>query len=96
MTWFALIDCNNFYASVFRVFEPWLIDSPVIVLSNNDGCTIARSYEAKDLGVKMGEVYHLNVEKYIGLKINIRSSCYALFGNMSDRVMSILAKYTDA
>lgn len=96
MTWFALIDCNNFYASVFRVFEPWLYEKPIIVLSNNDGCTIARNYEAKDLGIKMGEVYHLNIEKYAELGVTIRSSCYALFGNMSDRVMSILSKYTDA
>ncbi|MGQ2984848.1 Y-family DNA polymerase [Flavobacterium sp.] len=96
MTWFALIDCNNFYASVFRVFEPWVMNSPIIVLSNNDGCTIARSYEAKNLGIKMGEVYHLNIERYKQLGVEIRSSCYALFGNMSDRVMGILSKYTDA
>lgn len=95
-TWFALVDCNNFYASVFRVFEPYLKDKPIIVLSNNDGCTIARNAQAKDLGIKMGEVYHLNIPKYQELQVEIRSSCYALFGNMSDRVMGILAKYTDA
>ena len=95
-TWFALVDCNNFYASVFRVFEPYLKDKPIIVLSNNDGCAIARNAQAKDLGIKMGEVYHLNIEKYAQLQVEIRSSCYALFGNMSDRVMGILAKYTDA
>jgi len=96
MKWFALIDCNNFYASAFRLFEPWLIGQPVVVLSNNDGCVIARSAEAKALGVKMGEVYHLNKQKYQEQRIHIRSSCYAYFGDISNRVMAILMKYTDA
>jgi len=95
MVWFALVDCNDFYASTFRVFEPWLRGRPVIVLSNNDGCAIARSREAKTLGIKMAEVYHLNIQRYESLNVEVRSSCYAFFGNMSDRVMGILSKYTD-
>ena len=54
-TMYALVDCNNFYASSERVFDPSLEHRPVVVLSNNDGCVIARSQEAKDLGIKMGE-----------------------------------------
>lgn len=96
MKWYGLVDCNNFYASAFRLFEPTLIGHPIVVLSNNDGCVIARSYEAKDLGIKMGEVYHLNKEKYEAMGIVVRSSCYAYFGEISNRVMSILMKYTNA
>jgi len=96
MKWFGLVDCNNFYASAFRLFEPQLIGRPVVVLSNNDGCVIARSYEAKALGIKMGEVYHLNKERYDELGVVIRSSCYAYFGDISNRVMAILGKYTNA
>lgn len=94
MKWFALVDCNNFYASTFRLFEPELIGKPVAVLSNNDGCVIARSYEAKALGIKMGEVYHLNKDRFQDMGVAIRSSCYAYFGDLSDRVMRILMKYT--
>ena len=51
---YALVDCNNFYASCERVFQPQLIGKPIVILSNNDGCIISRSYEAKDLGIPMG------------------------------------------
>jgi len=87
---FALVDCNNFYVSCERIFDPRLRNKPVVVLSNNDGCAVSRSQEAKDLGIKMGapwfEIKHL--EKSHGLVA--RSSNYALYGLMSNRVMSIV------
>ena len=58
---FALLDCNNFYASCERVFKPGLRKKPLVILSNNDGCVIARSYEAKDLGIGMGEPVFKNI-----------------------------------
>lgn len=88
---FALIDCNNFYASCERLFRPDLQNKPIIVLSNNDGCVIARSNEAKDCGVAMGEPY-FNV-KALCKKYNIHvfSSNYTLYGDLSNRVMSVIA-----
>ena len=87
---FALVDCNNFYVSCERVFEPKLKYSPVVVLSNNDGCIIARSNEAKALGIKMGEpvfqVKHI-IEKN---NITVFSTNFALYGDFSNRVMNIL------
>ena len=88
MTIFALVDCNNFYASCERLFQPKLNMQPVVVLSNNDGCVIARSNEAKALGVEMGEPYHLIKERLRG--INVFSSNYTLYGDMSARVMFVL------
>ena len=87
---FALADCNSFYASCERVFNPKLKNKPVIVLSNNDGCIIARTNEAKALGIKMGEP--LFKAKKIIEKNNVKvfSSNYALYGSMSNRVMKIL------
>lgn len=88
---FGLMDCNNFYASCERVFNPALNGKPVIVLSNNDGCVIARSNEAKVLGIKMGvPVYQIKdeIQKY---GIAVFSSNYTLYGDMSSRVMSILS-----
>ncbi len=86
----ALADCNNFYVSCERVFRPDLIGKPVAVLSNNDGCMVARSQEVKDLGIKMGvpvfQVQHL-VKKH---NIQLFSSNYTLYADMSARVMSIL------
>lgn len=85
------MDCNNFYASCERVFNPTLNGKPVIVLSNNDGCVIARSNEAKALGIKMGvPVYQIKdeIQKY---GIAVFSSNYTLYGDMSSRVMSILS-----
>ena len=88
---FALIDCNNFYASCERVFNPELEGKPVVVLSNNDGCIIARSNEAKALGIKMGEPYFRCkplIERHL---VRVFSSNYALYGDMSQRVMEILS-----
>ena len=90
---FALVDCNNFYASCERVFRPDLIGKPVVVLSNNDGCVIARSNEAKLLGVPMGAVAYQYQDLFTANKINVFSSNYALYGDMSSRVMSILSTF---
>lgn len=87
----ALVDCNNFYASCERVFNPKIENKPVIVLSNNDGCVIARSNEAKALGIKMGEpAFKLKnlIEKY---NINVFSTNFALYGDLSKRVMNIMS-----
>ncbi len=89
----ALIDCNNFYASCERVFQPRLIGKPVVVLSNNDGCVIARSNEAKALGIEMGAPWHLNKENFERLGVIVRSSNYALYGDMSARVMRTLRNF---
>jgi DNA polymerase V len=88
---FALVDCNNFYVSCERVFRPRLEARPVVVLSNNDGCIIARSNEAKALGLAMGDPYHLNRETLTRHGVEIFSSNYALYGDMSRRVMETLA-----
>ncbi|MBS7532311.1 Y-family DNA polymerase [Ancylobacter sonchi] len=90
----ALVDCNNFYASCERVFQPHLRGKPIIVLSNNDGCVIARSNEAKALGIAMGEPWHLVRERLPTKGIIVRSSNYALYGDMSARVMQVLARFT--
>lgn len=88
---FALIDGNNFYVSCERVFQPELINQPVIVLSNNDGCIISRSNEAKEMGLKMGEPL-FKAKQGLNLdNIHIRSSNYPLYADMSNRMMSILA-----
>ena len=89
---FALVDCNNFYASCERVFNPYLRRVPVVVLSNNDGCVVARSNEAKALGIAMGAPY-FKVERLCeAMGVAVLSSNYALYANMSERVMSILAE----
>jgi DNA polymerase V len=88
----ALVDCNNFYASCERVFQPKLRGRPVVVLSNNDGCVIARSNEAKALGIAMGEPWHLCKDRY--KTVTVRSSNYTLYGDMSARVMRTLAGFT--
>lgn len=88
---FGLMDCNNFYASCERVFNPSLNGRPVIVLSNNDGCVIARSNEAKALGIKMGVPAYQIKETVHQHGIAVFSSNYTLYGDMSSRVMSILA-----
>ncbi len=90
---YALVDCNNFYVSCERVFQPQLEGVPVIVLSNNDGCAIARSAEVKALGVKMGEPYFKLKPLIRQHRIQIRSSNYALYGDMSARVNSVLADF---
>lgn len=86
---FALIDCNSFYASCERVFRPDLAKTPIVVLSNNDGCVIARSYDAKPF-VKMGEPFFQAKEKLRRHGIVAFSSNYALYGDMSERVMSLI------
>ncbi|MFI7857312.1 MULTISPECIES: Y-family DNA polymerase [Pseudomonas] len=86
---FALIDCNSFYASCERVFRPDLAKTPIVVLSNNDGCVIARSYDAKPF-VKMGEPYFQAKEKLRRHGVVAFSSNYALYGDMSERVMTLI------
>ena len=91
---FALIDCNNFYVSCERVFNPSLNGRPVIVLSNNDGCAISRSDEAKKLGIPMGAPifkYKSLIKKY---NIVVLSSNYPLYADMSHRVMNIISEFT--
>jgi DNA polymerase V len=90
----ALVDCNNFYVSCERVFNPRLEGKPVVVLSNNDGCAVARSNEVKALGIKMGEPWFKmkDVAKKYG--IIALSSNYSLYGDMSARVMSILSDFS--
>lgn len=90
---FGLIDGNNFYVSCERAFDPTLIGRPVIVLSNNDGCAIARSAEAKALGIKMGEVWHLSRRKPEYRNVIAKSSNYALYGDMSRRVFEVLSDH---
>ena len=94
MELFGLADCNNFYCSCERVFHPDLIGKPVVVLSNNDGCVIARSEECKALGIKMGEVFYQVKEKLEQNDVAVFSSNYNLYGDMSRRVMSLLSRYS--
>ena len=91
---FALVDCNNFYASCERVFQPQWKGKPVVILSNNDGCVIARSNEAKALGIPMGAPAFKYKAQFKRQKIKVFSSNYPLYGDMSSRVMSILERYT--
>ena len=92
---FALIDCNSFYASCERVFRPDLAKVPIVVLSNNDGCVIARSYDAKPF-VKMGEPYFQIKHKLKQHGIVPFSSNYALYGDMSERVMTVIESMVPA
>jgi len=90
----ALIDCNSFYASCERIFNPKLLGKPIVVLSNNDGCIITRSAEAKALGIKMGEPY-FKVKKIIEKNnVKVFSSNYSLYGDISQRVMEILLGFS--
>ncbi len=91
---FALIDCNNFYASCERVFRPELRNKPIVVLSNNDGCVIARSNEAKALGIPMGAPAFEYQKIFTDHQVEVFSANFELYGDMSNRVMSILAEYT--
>ena len=93
---FALVDCNNFYASCERVFDPRLENRPIVVLSNNDGCVIARSNEAKALGIAMGEPAFQKEKVYAKHNVAIFSSNFALYGDMSQRVMRTLAQHSAA
>jgi DNA polymerase V len=94
MALFALVDCNNFYASCERVFDPKLEGKPVVVLSNNDGIVVARSNEAKALGIGMG-VPEFQIRRLIRAHdVQVFSSNYTLYGDMSQRVMDTLAQFT--
>ena len=91
---YALVDCNNYYCNCERVFNPRLEGRPLVVLSNNDGCAVARSQEAKDLGVKMGTPWFqlqdlVRRHRLVGL-----SSNYTLYGDMSARVVQVLSQFT--
>ena len=88
----ALIDCNNFYVSCERVFDPSLQRKPVIVLSNNDGCAIARSEEAKAMGIQMAQPAFMLPEEVAG-EVKIFSSNYSLYGDMSARVMQVIREF---
>lgn len=93
---FALVYCNNFYVSCERVFDPKLANRPVIVLSNNDGCAVARSNEAKALGIKMGDPF-FKIQHIIDLnQVRIFSSNYTLYGDMSRRAMQTLTEFAPA
>ena len=89
-TVFALVDCNNFYASCEKLFRPDLKHTPVVVLSNNDGCIVARSKEVKALGIKMGVPMFQVQDEIRQHGIVCFSSNYALYADMSNRVMTIL------
>lgn len=92
----GIVDCNNFYASCETIFRPDLVGKPIIVLSNNDGCIIARSEESKRLGIKMGEPYHLIEDLCTKQSVNVFSSNYTLYGDISARIMSILRELVPA
>lgn len=94
MPLFAHIDCNNFYASCERVFNPSLNGRPIIVLSNNDGCAIARSQETKGLGVKMGEPFFKVKHLVQSNNLAVFSANFELYGDISNRVMTIVSKYS--
>ncbi len=91
---YALVDCNNFYASCERVFQPKLIGKPIVILSNNDGCIISRSDEAKALGIPMGAPEFKYRKELKEKNIHVFSSNYALYGDLSNRVMKILEGFT--
>lgn len=91
---YALVDCNNFYASCERAFQPKLIGKPIVVLSNNDGCIISRSDEAKALGIPMGAPEFKVREELKKKKVSVFSSNYPLYGDLSNRVMQILEQFS--
>ena len=89
----ALVDCNSFYVSCERLFNPKIRNKPVVVLSNNDGCIIARSNEAKFLGIKMGEPYFKAKDIILRNNVYVFSSNYSLYGDLSRRVMRTLKRF---
>ncbi|WP_046757604.1 Y-family DNA polymerase [Kordia jejudonensis] len=91
---YAIIDCNSFYASCERAFDPKLINKPLAILSNNDGCVISRNKEAKALGIPMGAPLFKYKEIITQKNIQIRSSNYSLYGDMSERVMKLLENFS--
>src|SRR5678810_480147 len=86
----AIVDCNSFYCSCERVFRPGLWNKPVVVLSNNDGCIVSRTDEAKKLGVGMAAPYYQNKEVIEKNEVTVFSSNYNLYGDLSIRVMNTL------
>ena len=90
----ALVDCNSFYVSCERLFNPKIQKKAVVVLSNNDGCVISRSKEAKNLGIKMGEPYFKVKDLVKRNKVAVYSSNYALYGDISRRVMKVLKTFS--
>ena len=91
----ALVDCNNFYVSCQRSFDPSLMGKPVVVLSNNDGCVVARSNEAKALGIKMGIPFFQLADLRKEHELAVFSSNYTLYGDMSARVMATLGRFVE-
>ncbi len=90
----ALIDCNSFYVSCEKLFNPSIIKKPVVVLSNNDGCVISRSSEAKILGIKMGEPY-FKIKKIVKKNnVKVFSSNYSLYRDISKRIMKTLKQFS--
>jgi len=89
----ALIDCNSFYVSCERLFNPKIRKKPVVVLSNNDGCIVSRSNEAKALGIKMGEPYFKEKDIIVKNDVQVFSSNYSLYGDLSRRVMRTLKRF---
>ena len=92
--YFAIVDCNNFYASCERVFNPKLEGKPIVVLSNNDGCVVAASKEAKALGLTLGTPAFKNEKMFTKYNVQIFSSNYALYGDLSARVMETLRQFS--
>lgn len=93
---FALVDVNSFYASCETVFRPDLAGKPIVVVSNNDGCIISLSREAKQFGIKMGEPYFKFKEKGYPSRVYVFSSNYALYADLSSRVMQTLTDLAPA
>ena len=91
---FALVDANSFYCSCERAFNPKLRNKPLVVLSNNDGCVISLTHEAKDLGLKMGEPWHLAKKRPEFKSVIAHSSNYALYGDMSRRMYEVIAQHS--
>lgn len=96
MSTYAIVDCDNAYVSCERVFRPDLNGKPCVVLSNNDGCIVARSNEAKALGIKAGTPYYQLKERFPNGEVTVFSSNYELYGDITDRVMSLVRKAAPA
>lgn len=95
MSFFFLVDCNNFYVSCERIFNPSLENKATIVLSNNDGCVVARSQEAKDLGIEMAAPFFQIKELCERKNVAVYSSNYTLYADISERIMNLLADYCE-
>lgn len=91
---FALVDCNNFYASCEKLFDPALVGKPIVVLSNNDGCVVARSAEVKALGIPMGVPWFQLKDAAKKHGIVAFSSNYSLYADMSNRVVEVLSGFS--